>query len=234
MAVIREVTFGDGTVVRITDWGDYPIYSRFVATTQNLAAELNQTQYLFNYTIGGQMPMTNARATIADTNMPGASQLPMGHQMLVYSLQVIPDEFAQPAVNGVFSPLSITPEGTFAAGVWKWRKIMFQTFLQLRIEQTKSFVDGRLDHFPMGGGVEFQCGAPVTDAYDVGNGNRTWQATRRLAMPIHLGSLETFYVSLDWPRGGLDYHDANSSTYWFEEGFGLTVRLTGPRQRPTA
>jgi len=234
MAVIREVTFGDGTVVKITDWGDYPLYSRAVFTAEDLAGELTQTQYLFNYTVGGQMPMTNARATIADTNMPGASQLPMGHQMLVYSLQVIPDEFAQGPTANVFAPLQLTAEATFAAGIWKWRKIMFQTFLQLRIEQTKSFVDGRLDHFPMGGGVEFQSGAPVTEAYDVGNGNRTWQATRRLAMPVHLGSLENFYVSLDWPRGGLDYHDAGSSGFWFNEGFGLTVRLTGPRQRPTA
>ena len=231
MAVIREITFGDGTVVRITDWGDYPIYSRALFTRSELTAELSQTVYLFNYVVGGQMPQTNARATYADTNMPGAGQLPMGHQMLVYSLQVIPDEFAANVSSNTHYPLQIRAEGTFAAAVWKWRKIFYQTFLQLKVEQTKSFVEGRLDHFPMGGGVEFQTGGAATgDAYVIGNGNRTWQATRRLAMPIHLGSLEMFYVSLDWPRGGLD---SDQTGYVFKWGFGIQVRLTGPRQRPT-
>lgn len=180
------------------------------------------------------MPMTNARATYADTNMPGTGQLPMGHQMLVYSLQVIPDEFAWPETSNVMYPLRITPERTWDAAVIKWRKIFFQTFLQLRVEQTKSFVEGRLDHFPMGGGVVLYGGGGDTadnGSYLVHNGDKTWQATRRLAMPISLGSLESFYVSLDWPRGGLD-HDQTG--YAFVNGFGLQVRLTGPRQRPTA
>jgi len=158
----------------------------------------------------------------------------MGHQMLVYSLQVIPDEFAWPETSNVHYPLRITPERTWGAANYKWRKIMYQTFLQLRVEQTKAFVEGRLDHFPMGGGVILSGGggdASTNGAYTVHNGDRTWQATRRLAMPIHLGSLETFYVSLDWPRGGLDYDQSN---YAFTEGFGLQVRMTGPRQRPTA
>jgi len=232
MAVIREISFGDGTVVRITDWGDYPIYSRAVFTRNDLNAELNQTQYLFNYTLGGQMPMTNARATYADTNMPGNSQLPMGHQMLVYSLQVVPDEFAAPAESSVQKPLYIEPEFSYAQAVWKWRKIFFQTFLTLKVEQTKSFVEGRLDHFPMGGGFKIETGGAASgDAYAIYNGDKTWAATRRLAMPIHLGSLETFYVALDWPRGGLDYDQTN---YAFHNGFGLMVRMTGPRQRPTA
>ena len=231
MAVIREVAFGDGTVVRITDWGDYPIYSRGIFSSAELIAELSQAYYLFNYKVGGQMPATNQRATYADTNMPGDGQLPMGHQMLVYSIQVIPDEFAKASSSGTYYPLQIQPEFTFAAAMWKWRKIFFQTFLQLTVEQSKSFVEGRLDHFPMGGGLEINTGGAATgNAYSVTNGDKTWAATRRLAMPIHLGSLETFYVKLDWPRGGLDY---DQTGYAFVAGFGLTVRLTGPRQRPT-
>jgi len=205
-----------------------------VFTSNDLAAELSQTQYIFNYQVGNQMPMTNARATYADTNMPGTGQLPMGHQMLVYSLQVIPDEFAWPETSNVMYPLRITPEFTWGAAVIKWRKIFFQTFLQLRVEQTKSFVEGRLDHFPMGGGFILDGGggdAAAGGYYMIHNGDKTWQATRRLAMPIHLGSLESFYVSLDWPRGGLDYDQTN---YSFAQGFGLQVRMTGPRQRPTA
>jgi hypothetical protein len=197
--------------------------------------------YLFNYQVGGQMPMTNQRATYADTNMPGSGQLPMGHQMLVYSLQVIPDEFAVVA-NNVAQPLRLDPEWFVRNAFWKWRKVFHQTMLHLVVEQTKSFVEGRLDHFPAGGGftLDHNCatdeiaGAHALNAgagYDIGNGLKTWAATRRLAMPVHLGSLENFYVTLDWPRGGLG---RTVDSFHFDKGFGIMIRLTGPRQRPTA
>ena len=193
----------------------------------NIGTGLTET-YLFQYRVGGQIPVTNSRATIADTNMPGPGQLPMGHQMLVYSLQVIPDEHASTTVG------DITPEPFVASAVWKWRKIFHQTWLKLVVEQTKSFVEGRLDHFPQGGGLQIDNFLPnsASEIYTLNNGDKGWNATRRLAMPIHLGSLENFYVSVDWPRDNdLNY---NQTGYTFYDGFGLTVRLTGPRQRPTA
>jgi hypothetical protein len=230
MAIIREITFGDGTVVRITDWGDYPVWSRAVIQ-QGAFATLTDT-FIFNYQVGAQMPLTNARATYSDTNMPGSGQLPMGHQMLVYSLQVIPDEFAD-----ADTPTDITPATTVRGAFWKWRKIFFETLLHLVVEQTKSFVEGRLDHFPAGGGFLIDTNSAVDEAvnpnnagYAIFNGRRTWAATRRLAMPVHLGSLENFYVLLDWPRGGLGHAQ---SGFTIDEGFGLMVRFTGPRQRPT-
>lgn len=229
MAIIREITFGDGTVVRITDWGDYPVWSRAVVDAANFAT-LTDT-FIFNYQVGAQMSLTNQRATYADTNMPGAGQLPMGHQMLVYSLQVIPDEFASSN-----TPTDITPEANTVTAFWKWRHIFFETLLHLVVEQTKSFVEGRLDHFPGGGGFVLDSNAANDEslgntAYAIYNGQRTWAATRRLAMPVHLGSLENFYVLLDWPRNGIG-HDQSGYGYTF--GFGLLVRMTGPRQRPTA
>jgi hypothetical protein len=229
MAVIREIAFGDGTVVQITDWGDYPIWSRLVVAAGDLA-NLGQKQYLFNYTEGGLVPMTNQRATKSDTNMPAQSQLPMGHQMLVYSMQVIPDEFATDSY-----PLRMNPEVTVTVAYWKWRNIFFHTMATLRVEQTKAFVEGRLDHFPMGGGFQLDHNAYMAagnaQGYQITNGVKAWSATRRLAVPVHLGSLENFAVEVEWPRGGVN----NSQTdYGFTYGFGLMFRLTGPRQRPTA
>jgi hypothetical protein len=239
MAIIREITFGDGTVVRITDWGDYPVYSRAVWDAENLV-QLVET-FIFNYQVGAMMPVTNQRATYADTNMPGTGQLPMGHQMLVYSLQVIPDEFAY--VDGDTNkpnPLWMTPAANVTAAYWKFRKIFHQTMLHLVVEQTKSFVEGRLDHFPAGGGFLLDHNSLVDDAaspgeagYQVNNGIKSWAATRRLAMPVHLGSLENFYVSLDWPRGGLGIDQSVDPNYEAWTGFGILIRLTGPRQRPT-
>ena len=51
MAVIREITFGDGTVVRITDWGDYPLFSRAVFDIASITAGLEET-FLFNFIKG--------------------------------------------------------------------------------------------------------------------------------------------------------------------------------------
>jgi len=227
MAVIRQIAFGDGTVVRITDWGDYPIWSRIVYNATNITT-IGQDNYLFQYKVGGQLPVPNILATYADTNMPGAGHLPLGHQMLVYSLQVIPDE------HGDSSDVTqITPEDFVGWAFWKWRKIFHQALLKLTVEQTKSYIEGRLDHFPAGGGIQFQHTLPTSaqEAYTIENGVAGWHATRRLAMPVHLGSLENFNVIISWPRNGLDYDQTN---YAFAKGFGLTVRLTGPRQRPTA
>lgn len=235
MAIIREITFADGKVVRITDWGDYPLYSRGVWARTDLN---NMTDtHLFKYTVGDQMPAIRNTATAADTNMPAGGHLPMGHQMLVYSIQVIPDEFAD-VINNDYKANHITPEWYVKAAYTKWKKIFHQTMLNLKVEQTKSFVSGRLDHFPAGGGFLVDHNSLVDDylspyaaGYKVNNGQRTWAATRRLAMPVHLGSLENFECVLSWPRGqNLERTQLHNR---FEEGFGLTVRLTGPRQRPT-
>ena len=227
MAIIREVEFGDGTVVTITDWGDYPLHSRAVFDAGDAAALVKT--YLFNYKVGDMMPAINIRATLADTNMPGAGQLPMGHQMLVYSMQAIPDEHTSETAQ------NIVPEFTVNTATWKWRKIFHQTYVQLVVEQTKSFVEGRLDYFPMGGGLIVSHNNQQTNgqnmSYLLHNGDRGWNATRRLAVPIHLGSLENWDVSLGWPRGGVGIAQTN---YSFDTGFAITLRLTGPRQRPTA
>lgn len=235
MAIIREVTFGDGSVVRITDWGDYPIFSRLIVNAAQATAGLTET-YIFQYQKGGQIPITNTRASAADTNMPGPGQLPLGHQMLVYSLQVIPDEFA----DGDY-PKKLTCEQSTGIAYVKFRKLFHQTTLKLVVEQTKSFVEGRLDYFPAGGAFHIDSRAFVDDVktsyaagYQITNGVKSWAATRRLAIPVHLGALETFYVAIDWPRGGLGLGDEGDPFPKPLTGFGLTVRMTGPRQRPTA
>lgn len=243
MAVIREVAFGDGTSVRILDWGDYPLFSRGAFDAANIAAGNLQRNgvILFNYTVGGQIPMTNERATYADTNMPAASQLPMGHQMLVYGVQVIPDEFAYVDDDKIPNPSYITPEATVSAAYWKWRKIFHQTYLKLIVEQTKSFVEGWIHRFPAGGGMLITSAHNAAEedrvypGYDIHNGDRTWEASRGLSTPVHLGSLENFQVELSWPRGlGEAQADPSGGYFDISSGFDLTVVLTGPRQRPTA
>ena len=74
MAVIRTVTFGDGTPITITDWGDYPLWSR-----GQMAALQTTDVPLFQYIEGQTVPggVVAATATKLDTNMPGPGQLPL-------------------------------------------------------------------------------------------------------------------------------------------------------------
>ena len=193
---------------------------------------------LFQYIEGQTVPggVVAATATKLDTNMPGPGQLPLGHQMLVYSIQAIFDEADSDTTGGQVKNCDTVPEG-----IAKWNNIVTNTLFQFKVEQSKAYAEGLLTHFPAGGGVHmvktetiYQSSAGMTPspepdvwaAYIVQNGHPTWEAARRLAMPIHLGALETFRGILSWPRGALVAPESP------DKEFGITIRLTGPRQRP--
>jgi len=232
MAVIRTVTFGDGTPITITDWGDYPLWSR-----GQMAALQTTDVPLFQYIEGQQVPggVVAVGGTAIDTNMPGPGQLPLGHQMLIYSIQAIFDEGNSDSAGAV------TQCDTVGEGIAKWNNIVTNTLFRLKVEQSKSYAEGLLTHFPAGGGVHMvktdtmysssagMTPSPTPDvwsAYIVQNGNPTWEAARRLAMPIHIGALESFRGVLSFPRGALTAPESP------DKEWGCTIRLTGPRQRP--
>ena len=192
---------------------------------------------LFQYIQGQAVPggTVAAGGTDIDTNMPGPGSLPLGNQMLVYSIQVIFDEVDSDQA-GKLVQCDTVPEG-----IAKWNTIVSNTLLQFRVEQSKAYAEGLVTHFPAGGGVYMtkteqiyssasgQTPSPVPDlwsAYIVQNGFPTWEAARRLALPIHIGALESFRAVLRFPRGALTAPESP------DKEWGMTVRLTGPRQRP--
>lgn len=194
----------------------------------------------FQYQAGQQGPGINI-STLADTNMPANGHLPTGHEFLIYSIQVIPDEIlsqAQTVGDNTYTASSWLGEETVHAAMQKWNTIMANLIFQFKIEQSKVFVEGRLDHFPAGGGIHFEhteaFAAPEGDDWDtsyiITNGIQSWEATRRLAMPVYIMGLETFRGLVVPPRGALDF---DGGPIDWDYGFGLTVRLTGPRRRPT-
>jgi hypothetical protein len=243
MAIIKDIEFGDGNVVSITDWGDYPIWSRIVYASE---AATNQAQSFFQYLVGQAGPGITI-ASDMDTNMPSPGSLPAGHEMLVYSIQIIPDEcVGADYVVGkeTYNAGVLIPETTVVQAMYKWRTYFDNLLFQLRIEQSKTYVEGRMDHFPAGGGAHFEHTAATTEIlpleekatpyaamYQVTNGIQTWEAARRLATPIYLGSLETFRGILSRPRGVPGSGNVAEIDYDYQAGF--TVRLTGPRKRPT-
>jgi hypothetical protein len=207
-----------------------------------MAALQTQDVPLFQYIAGQPVPggVVAANATDIDTNMPAPGSLPLGHQFLIYSVQIIFDEADSDAAGCATAVSGNTKADNSIEGMAKWENIMYNTLFQLRIEQSKSYVEGLLQHFPSGGGMyfiqsEFLLGgaamtpSPVPDvwnSYVVNNGWPGWDAARRLALPIHIGSLESFRGVLRFPRGALCAPESP------DKEWGITVRLTGPRQRP--
>ena len=231
MATIRSVSLPTGETYTMSDWGDYPLYSR-----AQIAVGAVQDITIFNYTVSQEIPGGGAvaRATLMDTNMPQAGQLPLRHQLVVFSVQCRFDEANSDAAG------LVTQADTVAEGIVKWNNIVQNIYFQLIVENTKPYVEGPVTSFPTGGGLymisseKWCCNdlTPTPDptiwaAYNINNGEPGAHASRRLAQPLHLGSMETFAGIFKFPRGALPAGGISPTS-----DFGLTIILNGPRQRP--
>lgn len=209
--------------------------------------DASQDTIIFNYLQSQTVPGggSNARATLAETNMPGAGQLPLRHQMVVFSVMIRYDEAItnSDAKGKVHTnqpgTLAAYQDPTFAEGLRKWNNIRSNMIFQLVVEGNKPYVEGHLDHFPAGGGL-WSINSPEStistgsvaylQSYFMNNGESGAHAGRRLAMPIHIGALEQFQGLLRLPRGALaNWTNTLASS---KTGYGITVYLNGPRQRP--
>jgi hypothetical protein len=148
--------------------------------------------------------------------------------MVVFSCQIRLDETDTDETGA--SMLDV--EDTVWEGMYKWYNISCNVFFQLVVENVKPYTEGVIPQFPCGGGMYMlnnvydQSAAPADEVYIPINGVPGAHAARRLAMPIHIGALETFHGSFQFPRGALTFVAETP------EDYGLTVVLSGPRQRP--
>lgn len=180
---------------------------------------------------------SNARATICDTNMPTAGQLPLRHQHVIFSVQAIFDEAnTDSSAHGLVNVQAHGgyQENLVADGIRKWNEITSNLYFALTVEGTKPYVEGYLCRFPSGGGLWFEKseepGTVTHGSYYVCNGVPGAHAGRRLAMPIHLGALEQFQGMIRFPRGQLgNWTDGVAGS---KGDYGITIVLNGPRQRP--
>lgn len=237
MAYIKEIDFGDGTVATITDWGPYDIWSRIRIEADNFG----QQQVFFQYQSGQAAPGITTSTDI-DTNMPAPGSLSAEQEMLIYSIQIIPDEIAGTSITDGESSYAAgthVPEKQVTDMYAKWSALFGSLLLQFRIEQAKTYAEGRIDHFPTGGGPVASHNSQTDDqaaeaadwqaSYFLNNGVPQWPSARRLATPLYLNGLETFRAILWSPRGALN----RTSPIAWSFGAGFTCRLTGPRKRPT-
>lgn len=237
MAYIKEIDFGDGTVATITDWGPYDLWSRIRVERTNF----DKQQVFFQYQSGQGAPGITT-STDLDTNMPSPGSLSAEQEMLIYSIQIIPDEIAGTSITdgeSTYSAGYFVPEKTVTAAYAKWANLFGSLLLQFRIEQAKTYAEGRMDHFPTGGGPVMSHNSQTDDqaaeaadwaaGYFLNNGTPQWPSARRLATPLYLNGLETFRAILWAPRGAPNYTVPIEWSF----GAGFTCRLTGPRKRPT-
>ena len=218
---IQAITLPTGETFTISDWGDYPIWSR----AQMIAAQA-QAVTLFNYVEAAAVPGGIAlagTATKLDTNLEQASSLPLDHQMVVFSCQIKYDEVDSNAAG------AIQQAANPALGMGQWASIESNCLFEFTVGNTHPFLQGPLNQFPSGAGYyQQQWASPAFAAttpiqYYPCNGMPTFEAARALALPIHIGPLQTFKGRLSFDRGALP----TATQEW-----GVTVFLYGPRQRP--
>jgi len=237
MATVRTVTLPDGSTFTMSDWGDYPLFSRAEIDRDNA-----QDVITFNYVQSQEIPgsAANGRATLMDTNMPTASQLPLRHQMVIFSVQIRFDEVdTEDNGNSLVQAQATTGTVDTTSGIAKWNIFTSNVYFVLLVENVKPYTEGPLTQYPHGGGLFLSQSLPglgaVQDAYTIQNGEAGAHAARRLAMPVHIGALEQFQGLIKFPRGGLNAAytaggiDADKGTLG---KLGVNIGLFGPRQRP--
>ena len=237
MATVRTVTLPDGSTFTMSDWGDYPLFSRAEIDRNNA-----QDVITFNYVQSQEIPGSalNGRATLMDTNMPTASQLPLRHQMVIFSVQIRFDEVDTEDNGNSISQAQSDLKGTVdqALGINKWNIFTSNVYFVLLVENVKPYTEGPLTQYPHGGGLYLNQSMPgntALDAYTIQNGEPGAHAARRLAMPVHIGALEQFQGLIKFPRGGLNAAytaggiDADTAVLG---KLGVNIGLFGPRQRP--
>lgn len=227
MAAAEALTLPTGETFVFSEWGDFPVWSRV-----EFEQGVTQDVLAFNYTEAQVIPggSSAAPATIYDTNMEEASQLPIDEVMIVMSIQIRFDESNSDDAN---DPGLVTLADSNTEGLMKWRQLLEACIVTFTITNQKPMAEGPIDCFPFGGGMYWQHVADSAEAnyaYYPQNGFPTAEAARLLALPLRINTLQPFKARYRFPRGALPAVETTPTTV--DDVYGLTMFLYGPRQRP--
>lgn len=193
---VETIELPSGEVFTIADWVDLPLYSRC-----QCAQGVQQDVIVFNYVEAQPIPGggTAALATVIDTNLEQDSALPIDEQQIVFSVQIRFDEASSDLAGRVVQADSA------AEGMLKWLNITHNTYFELTVTSQKPRVQGVITEFPIGAGLYWQQsedpGGTYTPtpmpynnwrSYEVTNGFPTAEACRRLSLPVHIPTMQTF------------------------------------------
>lgn len=236
---IAQWRLPDGSVLRLEDWVDKPVYS-----TCDLETGFNdRTITLFTYTVGQQVASsanftTRRIATERDTNVQVGGSNASTEEILVFAIRNEVYFFALETEHDATS-------GSLTAGLpgapipLMCNLSMLNRGLTLRLMVSqKAYIEEGFGYFNTGFG-------PFGPAIGDGSITRTYgnpglpsdEAVRYYRLPTHIGGTEKYRVELKNYQGETFTNlgeDGNAGEFGASSEHRVIVHLEGARKRPTA
>ena len=237
---ITQIRLQDGRTISLTDWSSRRLYS----ACDILNGATDEELRLFSYTEGDSivtsqnMPDSSRRiATLADTNIQQANQMPSTEELLVYAMECELYERSHAETPESGPPIFIGVAGQPGLNYTTLKALHLLLMLELDIAE-KTFPISSIGRFAPG------FGAVVTPALTgdlsalaiAENSVQSRDAVESLSIPLHIGGTEEYSVIIHNPTGNpIDTYDADGEADESETRV-ITARvsLCGLHKRPTA
>lgn len=237
---IAQFKLPDGSVVRLEDWVDKPVFS----TVELLSGFTDQTIGAFTYIAGEEVPASGnvtvrRTSTERDTNMASAGGAASTEEILVFAVRAEVYEFS---VTGTDATTAVVTGRTGQPMPSANNLAVLNAALTLRLMVSqKAYVEEGFGYFNQGFGP-FASNAALSQS--PGATGRTLatpglpsdEAIRYYRMPHHIGGTEKFRVELkNYPGATIQFlteaaTPANVATLLHR----VIIHLEGARKRPTA
>lgn len=240
METITQFRMPDGSVMRLMDWVDKPVFSILELLSGFQDTERACFTYVVGETVATTSNGTNPRtATSADTNMQAPGGNVSTEEILVYAIK--PEYFE--LQNDAQTPTDMSTAAVRAGGQPMPRASVLQQLanelvMKLMISQ-KSYTDAGIGFSNTGFGpmVNMNLGAAIAGTRTLATaGLPSQEAVRAYAMPHHVGGTEKYRLVLERPRDGAFDFLSEAAVPAALTGVVYRIRfyLDGLRKRPTA
>jgi len=243
METITQFRLPNGSVTRLVDWVDKPIYS----TLEILTGATDRKISAFTYNVGEPVPATaNAgtrrTSTEIDTNVDVGGAAASTEEILVYAIK--PEYFELQLAAA--TPTDMTTASAAIGGQPAPRSsVLSELHLRLKMKlliSQKAYVDAGLGYFNTGFGSMTNAMLKQSAATDANvrsyatAGLPSQEAVRTFAVPHHVGGTEKYQVVLINPAGTpLVFNDEQLTPTGIARCvYRIRIYLDGMRKRPTA
>lgn len=232
MAQINKIRLPNGRVVRPTEWSSTPLYS-----SVEIASGAITPLQAFSYGVGGSVPgsVGPRNASLGDTNMQGSGAiLPENEELLLYTMGV---EFFQNAADRAdfFNGAEVGTPDPPEVSARNLVRVQRDTLLELRIADTKAYMNHPVGFFPAAMGICPTSGAATNEdgaaIFGAQNGGPNAYDMRKLATPHQIKPGEALSVTLKFPSGQVTGLAFGADT---DARIRARIYLGGYRRRPVA